>query len=203
MILLQLSAAQGPEECALAVGKALRRIEREAANLRLKVQILESVPARHPQTFHSVLLGVEGEKTEELVGRWAGTIQWICQSPYRPGHRRKNWFIGVFPCALPETAPLDDAVRFETMRASGPGGQHVNKTESAVRATHIATGISVKVSSERSQHANKKLAMLLIAHKLSAIEDEKNAEQVARRRLMHHKVDRGNPVRVFRGMDFV
>ena len=203
MILLQLSAAQGPEECALAVGKAFRRIEQEAAKLRLKVQVVESVPARHPNTFHSVLLSVEGEKQEELAKRWAGTVQWICQSPYRPGHRRKNWFIGVFSCVLPEDSKADSEIRFETMRASGPGGQHVNKTESAVRATHIATGISVKVSSERSQFANKKLAKLLIAHKLSMLEAEKTAKQTASRRLMHHNVDRGNPVLVFRGMDFL
>ena len=202
MILLQLSAAQGPEECALAVRKAFRRIEQEASKLRLKTQVVEAVFARHPDTFYSVLLSIEGEKKEELAKRWAGTVQWICQSPYRPGHRRKNWFIGVFPFEAPQEDGAEDEIRFETMRASGPGGQHVNKTESAVRATHVATGISVKVSSERSQLANKKLAKLLIVHKLSVMEEEKNKKQVASRRLLHHNVDRGSPVLVFRGMDF-
>ena len=61
---------------------------------------------------------------------------------------------------------LSGEIRFETLRSSGPGGQHVNKTDSAVRAIHTASGISVKVQLERSQHANKRLARLLIAWKL-------------------------------------
>ena len=58
-------------------------------------------------------------------------------------------------------------IRYEAVRASGPGGQHVNKTDSAVRATHLPSGLSVKVQTERSQHANKRLARALLAHKLA------------------------------------
>jgi len=202
MILLQLSAAFGPEECALAVAKAFYRIKQEALKLRLKTQVIEAVPARYSNTFYSILLSIEGEKAKELAKRWAGTIQWICQSPYRPRHRRKNWFIGVFSFTPSENNRDEKEIRFETMRASGPGGQHINKTESAVRAVHIATGISVKISSERSQNANKKLAKLLIAHKLAEMEEKKSSEQVAKRRLLHHNVARGNPTRVFCGQDF-
>lgn len=74
----------------------------------------------------------------------------------------KNWYVGIGRFSADEHIQSDE-IRFETLRSSGPGGQHVNKTDSAVRATHLASGISVKVQSERSQHANKRLARLLIA----------------------------------------
>jgi peptide chain release factor len=78
----------------------------------------------------------------------------------------------------------------------------VNKTESAVRAIHLATGISVKVQTERSQHANKRLAVLLLAHKLANHDAELNAARRAQRRTLHHQVERGNPSRVFKGERF-
>ncbi|EGM2240005.1 peptide chain release factor H, partial [Salmonella enterica] len=95
-----------------------------------------------------------------------------------------------------------DEIRFETLRSSGPGGQHVNKTDSAVRATHLASGISVKVQSERSQHANKRLARLLIAWRLEQQRQNECAALKSERRLFHHQIERGNPLRIFKGMAF-
>ena len=89
------------------------------------------------------------------------------------------------------------------LRSSGPGGQHVNKTDSAVRATHLASGISVKVQSERSQHANKRLARLLIAWKLEQQQQENSAALKSQRRMFHHQIERGNPRRTFTGMAFI
>ena len=136
--------------------------------------------------------------------RWTGSLLWVCPSPYRKGHRRKNWFIsGTLFTPPEEAASLDDgAIRYEATRASGPGGQHVNKTDSAIRATHIATGLSVKVQTARSQHANRRLAGQLLASKLQAraqaqLDDDKSA-----RRLQHHQAERGNAARVFVGMAF-
>ncbi|EPE1858051.1 peptide chain release factor-like protein, partial [Escherichia coli] len=91
----------------------------------------------------------------------------------------------------------------DTLRSSGPGGQHVNKTDSAVRATHLASGISVKVQSERSQHANKRLARLLIAWKLGQQQQENSAALKSQRRMFHHQIERGNPRRTFTGMAFI
>ncbi|WP_210418670.1 peptide chain release factor-like protein [Aliikangiella coralliicola] len=94
-------------------------------------------------------------------------------------------------------------IQFETCRASGPGGQHVNKTNSAVRATHGATGISVKVQSQRSQHANKRLARTLIQHKLDCQEREKLSAQRNSQNQSHWRVERGNPIKVFKGEKFL
>ncbi|WP_417068082.1 peptide chain release factor H [Niveibacterium terrae] len=200
MILLQISASQGPQECALAVAKALDRLQFEARNWAVSVDILDLQPGKGG-TLLSVLLTLDGERAADLANLWCGTVQWICPSPYRPHHARKNWFIGVAAYAEPPPAQMSE-IRFEACRASGPGGQHVNKTDSAVRATHIATGISVKVQSQRSQHANKRLAMLLIEQKLAESALEQESAQRAERRMFHHQVARGNAGRIFRGSTF-
>ena len=201
MLLLQLSAAQGPAECQLAVAKALQLLLAEAADYAVELSVLEQEPGEYEGTFRSVLLALDGVRGEALARSWEGTVQWTFVSPYRPKHRRKNWFIGVARFALPEVT-LEGNIRFETMRSSGPGGQHVNTTDSAVRATHIATGISVKVQTERSQHANKKLAVLLISGKLAQRAEDAKLAQRADRRTAHHQVARGDPVRVFNGERF-
>ncbi len=201
MILLQLSAAQGPEECAMAVARALPRLQAEADGLCVTVRVLEEEPGPRRGTLRSVLLALDGEQAERLAGDWMGSLQWTCPSPYRPGHARKNWFFGGARFAAP-AEELAGEIRFETLRSSGPGGQHVNTTESAVRATHVASGISVKVQSERSQHANKRLALLLIAQRLAVHAQAQADAARAQRRDAHLQVERGNPRRVFRGDRF-
>ncbi|MFZ4831761.1 peptide chain release factor H [Rouxiella sp. Mn2063] len=201
MILLQISAAQGPDECCLAVSLALRQLTKEALKMQVEVNEVECENGNRPNTLRSVLLTLNGELAEQLADQWCGTLQWICDSPWRSGRNRKNWFIGVARFSA-TVIPKDSEIRVETLKSSGPGGQHVNKTESAVRATHIASGISVKVQSERSQHANKRLAYLLIAHKLEQLEQYQLDAQRAERRLFHHHIVRGMPVRVFSGERF-
>lgn len=201
MVLLQLSAAHGPDECCLAVAKALGFLLREARAGGVNADVLESEGGSRGGTFRSVLLSLDGAGADALAAAWAGSIQWTCASPYRPGHPRKNWFIGASRCEAPPAALAGD-IRFEATRSSGPGGQHVNKTESAVRATHVATGITVKVQTERSQHANKRIAVLLIAHRLAHREQDARAVQRAQRRQLHHEVERGSPRRVFKGEAF-
>lgn len=199
MQLLQLSAAYGPAECCLAVVKALARLQYEAKQMQVKVEIVEQKPAKHG--LHSVLIALEGIQANALADMWQGTIQWICTSPYRPQHKRKNWFIGASRFnSIDQQQPNE--IIFETMRASGAGGQHINKTESAVRATHVASGISVKVQTECSQHANKKLAVLLLMYKLAQQEQQLQAKHIAAQHKHHHQIARGNSVRIFTQLDF-
>lgn len=201
MVLLQLSASHGPDECALAVALAWRRLQHEAALCDVWVECIEETPGPRPGTFRSLLVALEGAEAEALMAQWEGTLLWICASPWRPHHGRRNWFIGGQRCQQPAPLP-DSAVRFETCRAGGPGGQHVNKTESAVRAVHVATGLAVRVQSERSQHANRRRALELLAVRLA--QDEAAREQAVRaqRRRQHHAVERGRPRRVFAGPEF-
>jgi peptide chain release factor len=201
MLLLQLSAAQGPAECTLAVARALALLQREALALKVDLEVLEAEAGPEPDTWRSLLLALDGAAAATLANHWSGTLLWICPSPYRPTHRRTNWFFGghVF---TPAELTAGDEVRFEAVRASGPGGQHVNKTASAVRATHVASGISVKVQTERSQQANRRLALALIRQRLAERAEAAAAGQRADRHQAHRSVDRGNAVRTFRGEAF-
>lgn len=201
MLLLQLSSAQGPVECEIAVSKALRQLYREAQILGVRIDIVEQVAGYGGNHCKSVLTSLDGEQAEELARRWTGTLLWSCKSPSRPGHKRKNWYFAGQLFSPPQGAQ-DSEIRFEAMRASGPGGQHVNTTDSAVRATHLATGISVKVQSERSQHDNKRLARLLIQQRLEARQQQDQEQLRQDRRYAHHQVERGNPVRTFNGISF-
>ena len=108
-----------------------------------------------------------------------------------------NW---TFP--IPPFLPGEKDFKYETLRSGGPGGQHVNKVSTAVRATHLPTGISVLASEGRSQVFNKKMAKARLINLLKAkqlLEKRKAAKKQWRN---HYELERGNPVRVFRGSDF-
>lgn len=199
MILLQFSSAQGPEECCIAVENAFACFVKEAALLKVNTELLESCPSK--QGLKSVLIALDGIHAEKMAERWSGTIQWQCQSSLRPRHKRKNWFISVM--MFTPIQPLEDSeIEYEFTQSQGAGGQHVNKTCSAVRAKHVATGISVKVQSERSQHANKKLAKELIHWKLCEYQSQQLNTLDKQRHLSHYQIERGNAVLIFTGKEF-
>ena len=207
MILLQLSAGQGPAECCLAVSKAIVLLEREAKELKVNLCLVEKVDGPRRITIKSVLYRLEGENSLGLAEKWRGTMQWICQSPYRLKHKRKNWFFtGCFSehaeTSFSHAADSLNAIRYEACRSSGPGGQHANKTSSAVRAVHLETGISVKVQSERSQHMNKRLAKALIGMKLAESQNQVEQAEKGNRHKSHHSIERGNAKRIFKGINF-
>jgi peptide chain release factor len=201
MIWLQLTANTGPAECCLGVKKALERLHQEAASMGVAVTLLEEVAGPIDGLMRSVLIELGGDAghVQALAGRWTGAILWICESPYRKMHKRKNWFLSGATFAPPAAPPESGAIRYEATRASGPGGQHVNKTDSAIRATHLASGLSVKVQSERSQHANKRLAGQLLANKLAELARGEEGRSKSERHLQHRHAERGNAARIFVG----
>ncbi|MEP1385046.1 MAG: peptide chain release factor H [Paraglaciecola sp.] len=204
MILLQLSAGQGPIECCKAVGLVLKIIEKQCREKGIKLHIVETVVTKEVGCFKSALLHLESgqpESAKQLAESWQGAMLWVCQSQFRPKHKRKNWFFSGQMYEVNETQ-LDKGVTFQTCRSSGAGGQHVNTTDSAVRATHTETGVSVRAESERSQHANKRLARALLFQKLEATKLEQMTQQEKARWQQHWEVERGNPVRTFKGEKF-
>lgn len=211
MILLQLSAGQGPLECCQAVGHALKHIEKECAESRVNLEPMEMVTTSQRHCYKSVLLrlgasphrnSAHEREAKKLAQRWSGTMLWVCESHLRPKHKRKNWFFSGSVFEIDEPA-FNRQVSFKTCRASGAGGQHVNTTDSAVQAIHNETGISVRVENERSQHANKRRALALLYQKLDELRTESRSVSEKARWQQHTALERGNPTRVFRGIKFI
>lgn len=129
------------------------------------VTVLETETGRYSDTLRSALVSLNGDNAWALSESWYGTIQWICRSPYRPHHGRKTgfWALGVL-LLMSRNNPTRSVMRRCVRR-----GRAVNMSIKPIRrcAPRIWLRISVKVQSERSQHANKRLARLLIARSWS------------------------------------
>lgn len=192
-MLVQISSGQGPAECELAVGKLYKSLEKEFSGIKL----IEARSARNEGCYTSILF-----ETAEDVALLEGTVQWICRSPFRPTHKRKNWFVNV--SIIPEVAEvnMDKNIRWEVFRSPGNGGQHVNTTDSGVRVIHIPTGIAVTSTAERSQLQNKKDALRKLQARLAEENEKALAKQTNTAWQQHTQLVRGNPVRVYEGMDF-
>lgn len=196
-IYLQITSGRGPAECCRIVALVLEKILVQAKKLGLATEVIEREEGDINRTLFSAIISLEGNKSEEIVDEWEGTIQWIAQSPYRIYHKRKNWFIGINSFISAELNEIDTKyITYQTLRSSGPGGQHVNKTESAVRATYAPSGLSVTASDQRSQMQNKKLATERLLIKLSAWNIEQAMQKAQENWNNHNNLQRGNPVKI-------
>lgn len=195
---IQVSAGTGPVEVRRFVARLAERLEALCETRGLPVQ---EVAVRGDESEpRSVEIVVCGDAPTLLTGE-AGTHALVARSSDRGRASRKRWFAGVSIHPLVESAagmaidPRD--VEITATTAGGPGGQHVNKTSTAVRVRHLPSGITLRVADERSQRANLKRAMERLAARLAALEAERAEDGGAARRIAHYRVERGAPVRTY------
>ena len=201
--IIQITAGRGPAECTWVVAQVLKKILDEAQEQGLEATLLQREVGQENGTVETATIAVKGKDAVAFADSWIGTIQWIGQSQFRKMHKRKNWFIGIFEIEPRKKASVsENDIQYQAMRSSGAGGQHVNKVSSAIRATHIPTGIAVVSMDSRSQHQNKKLATERLLKKLEEETLQQLKNHVGKQWENQLNIQRGNPVRIFTGSDF-
>jgi peptide chain release factor 2 len=163
----------------------LRMYERWAANRGFKVELLEASPGEEAG-LKSATFSVGGENAYGILKAERGKHRLVRLSPFDQAHRRHTAFSTVIVAPLLEEdsdVEIDEGdLKIDTYRAQGAGGQHVNKTDSAVRITHLPSGIVVAIQNERSQSANKQTAMRVLRARLLERQEEEREALLAKER---------------------
>ncbi len=178
----------------------LRMEMRWAEKRGFDVELLEASPGEEAG-IKSATFRVRGENAYGLYSAEKGVHRLVRLSPFDSANRRQTSFAGV------EVSPVvegvgeividDDDLQVDTYRASGAGGQHVNKTDSAVRITHKPTGIVVQCQNERSQSSNRLTAMGMLRSKLAELEERRRREEIASERGEAQDVNFGSQIRSY------
>ncbi|MDO8093231.1 MAG: peptide chain release factor 2 [Candidatus Brocadiales bacterium] len=193
------AGAGGTESCDWA-SMLLRMYCRWAEKNGYSYELLEVLPGEEAG-IKRVTTNIKGEWAYGYLKSEIGVHRLVRISPFDANHRRHTSF-----AAVDVTPEVDDAaeieikdeeLRVDTYRASGAGGQHVNKTSSAVRLTHIPTGIVVQCQSERSQHQNRKLAMRMLKAKLHQLREKEREKELAAAYDEKGEIAWGNQIRSY------
>lgn len=199
---IMFTAGRGPIECSLAVKGITDKFKKYLDGRKVGYEITSQKKGELPKSLETIVFEI---KTDDsiLENPWLGTIQWICHSPIRKYSKRKNWYIKCKQITLDDDSEfLSDDVICQYYRASGPGGQHRNKVETAVRLIHKESGLIVTSSDGRSQHQNKKKAWEKLNAKITEIGSHSKQMQNMDRWISQIEIERGNPCKVFVGERF-
>jgi peptide chain release factor 2 len=178
----------------------LRMYLRWAADRGLQTELLEASPGEEAG-LKSATFVARGENAYGVLKAERGVHRLVRLSPFDQAHRRHTSFAQVIVSPLlpeDEDVEIDESeLRIDTYRASGAGGQHVNKTDSAVRITHVPTGIVVQCQNERSQSSNKQTAMRILKSRLAELEQEKREAELAKERGAAQDIGFGSQIRSY------
>ncbi len=198
--LVTINAGAGGTDAQDWAEMVLRMEMRWAEKRGFEVELLEASPGEEAG-IKSATFRAAGENAYGLYGAEKGVHRLVRLSPFDSANRRQTSFAGleVSP-VVAETGEIeidDDDLQVDTYRASGAGGQHVNKTDSAVRITHRPSGIVVQCQNERSQSSNRATAMAMLRSKLLEAEERKRQEEIARERGEAQDVNFGSQIRSY------
>jgi peptide chain release factor 2 len=198
--LVSINAGAGGTESQDWAEMLLRMYARWAERKGFKIEELDRQPGDEAG-IKSATIGVDGEWAYGWLRAEAGVHRLVRISPYDSQARRHTSFASVFIYPdIDETIKVeidDKDLRIDVMRSGGAGGQHVNKTESAVRVTHLPTGIAVHSDQERSQHKNKATAMRILRSKLFEVEQKKQEEKMGNIHAQKKAIEWGSQIRSY------
>jgi peptide chain release factor 2 len=198
--ILEIHAGTGGTDAQDWAEMLLRMYERWAGDRGFEWQVLEA-SAGEEAGLKSATMEVKGENAYGTLKAERGVHRLVRLSPFDSAHRRHTAFAQVVVAPLlpddTEIAIDESDLRIDTYRSSGAGGQHVNKTDSAVRITHIPTGIVVQCQNERSQTSNKATAMRILKSRLAELEEEKREAELARERGAAQDIGFGSQIRSY------
>jgi len=198
--LVTVNAGAGGTDAQDWAEMVLRMEMRWAEKRGFDVELLEVSPGEEAG-IKSATFRASGENAYGLYVAERGVHRLVRLSPFDSANRRQTSFAGVEVAPVVEDAGEvvidDDDLQVDTYRASGAGGQHVNKTDSAVRITHKPTGIVVQCQNERSQSANRQTAMNMLRSKLAELEERKRQEEIAREKGEAQDVNFGSQIRSY------
>jgi len=201
-IYVMITAGRGPLECGLAVRGIQKKFKEEMKRLKVDFRIASQKMGRLQGTMETIVFEINQADFNKME-HWIGTHKWVCQSPIRKFHKRRNWFVKCEKIELSDAIEISEKeVVCQTFRASGPGGQHRNKVETAVRLIHVKSGLIVTASDGKSQHQNRKKAWEKLRLKMKEINESTLKMQNLERWSEQIEVERGNPVKVFVGTKF-
>jgi peptide chain release factor 1 len=200
-IFLEVRAGTGGDEAAIFAGDLFRMYTRYAESKRWEVEVLSESPGEHGG-YKEIISRIIGRGAFSLLKFESGThrVQRVPATEAQGRIHTSACTVAILPeLEEVESVDLNPAdLRVDTFRASGAGGQHVNKTDSAIRITHIPTGIVVECQDERSQHKNRSRAMsLLKARLLSAEREKQQSQQAQSRKLQVGSGDRSERIRTY------
>ncbi len=198
--ILEIHAGAGGTDAQDWAEMLLRMYLRWATDRGFETEILEASPGEEAG-LKSTTVAVRGENAYGTLKAERGVHRLVRLSPFDAAHRRHTAFAQVVVAPLlPEDAPIEideGDLRIDTYRATGAGGQHVNKTDSAVRITHLPTGIVVQCQNERSQTSNKQTALRILKSRLAELEEEKREAELARERGAAQDIGFGSQIRSY------
>ena len=197
---LEIHAGTGGTDAQDWAEMLLRMYERWAGDRGFEWNVLEASPGEEAG-LKSATMEVKGENAYGTLKAERGVHRLVRLSPFDSAHRRHTAFAQVVVAPLlPDDVDIEideSDLRIDTYRSSGAGGQHVNKTDSAVRITHIPTGIVVQCQNERSQTSNKATAMRILKSRIAELEEEKREAELARERGAAQDIGFGSQIRSY------